>query len=79
MVGWGFGGWKTNFTLVPRELGKGFTAEYVIAGGLVLLSASVPLLMDCVAERRTRIHSAIYDANQKSHLCEDQVPPCPPA
>lgn len=63
---------STNFNLVPRELGKRFDAEYVIAGGLVLVSASVPLLMDCVAERRTKIHQAIFTANQKSYLCEDE-------
>eukprot|EP00038_Savillea_parva_P001566 m.105281 g.105281 ORF g.105281 m.105281 type:complete len:559 (-) comp10548_c0_seq1:1400-3076(-) len=64
-------GLAINFALVPRELGKaGFEAHYVIAGGLVLLAASVPLVKACMVEARHRIFDAIVKVHRKEYECD---------
>ena len=56
----------TAFALVPRELGKGgFKAHYVIAGGLVLLAASVPLMKACMEEMEMEIFEACVKIHRK--------------
>lgn len=63
----------TNFALVPRELGKaGFAAHYVVAGGLVLLTASVPLMKACLVEQQHRIFESIVKVHRKEYDCEDR-------